>query len=267
MSKNKWHLVVDVLAYGAMTCLVTTGLIMEYRLPPGSGSKAILGYTRHEWGTIHFYAAIALVALIALHVILHWKWVTNTFGSLVRSRATKKAGAGAGGAALLLAIGLATAASLAAPFVLPIGTGRGHEGGGEGKGKGYRGGRGEGDAASPATGAATTEGGGGCTTCDGTCPSDPDALAARHGRPEGKGQAQGQAHGGGQGAEGIRGSMTLAEAAAEAGVPAERLAAELKLPAGTSPAETLGRLRKQHGFTMEDVRDLVSKLKEKKGTP
>ncbi|MBM4030933.1 MAG: DUF4405 domain-containing protein [Planctomycetes bacterium] len=230
---------------------------MHYRLPPGSGSKAILGYTRHEWGALHFYAAIALAALVALHVALHWKWVTNTFGSLVRSREAKRAGAGVGGAAILAAIGLATAAVVAVPWAFPIGTGAD-----DGHGKGYRGGRTASDAATPT--ASKETGGEGCSeTCDDTCPTDPAALAARHG----KGQGQGQGRGGGEDADGIRGSTSLAEAAAQAGVPLERLIAELKLPRDTAPAETLGRLRQQHGFTMQDVRLLVARLKAQKGNP
>ncbi len=198
---------------------------------------------------------------MALHVVLHWKWVTNTIGSLVRPREARKAGAGAGGAAILLAIGVATAASLALPWALPIGTGTGHsdhEGSG-GQGKGHRGGRADATEAPmiPAQGKSQQ---GGCSdeTCDGTCPTDPAALAERHG----KGQAQEHTGGGGQG--GVKGSMTLAEAAADGGVPVERLVTELKLPAGISPTETLGRLRRQHGFTMEDVRAAVARLKQEK---
>jgi len=207
---------------------------MHYRLPPGSGSKAILGYTRHEWGAIHFYAAIALVALVALHVALHWAWVRNSVGALTRPRDQRKAGAGVGGAVLLLALGLAAAGSLATPWLLPIGEGSGQgHGGGGGEGKGHRGGRTDATPEAPA----------------------PQVEAKSGGDTE-------RTDGGGQG--GVKGSMSLAEAAAEAGVPVEHLAAELKLPAGVPAAETLGRLRRQHGFTMEDVRAAIARLKQAK---
>ncbi len=212
--------------------------MMHYRLPPGSGSQAILGYTRHEWGTVHFYAAIALIALVALHVFLHWKWVTNTFGTLVRPRGERKAGAGAGGAAILIAIALVTAAAVAAPWAFPIGIGTRRGGEGEGQGKGHRGGK---------------DGGG--ARDDGSSPASSTSPASA---PSETGKGRGR----GGGREGIRGSTTLADVAAEAGVPVERILAELKLPAATSPAETLGRLRQQHGFTMQDVRDLVARLKQ-----
>jgi len=233
MPRNKLHVLVDIVAYLVMACLAATGLIMYYRLPPGSGSLGILGYSRHQWGTVHFYLALALIGLVVLHVALHWKWVRNSFGALVRPRAVKKAGAGVGGVALLLVLGLAGAGLLAAPWLFPIaaGGGRGREGQ-DTRDKGYRGDR------------ATV----GCDTCvEGTCPSAAGATAA-HAEAE---------HGHGD----IRGSSTLAEAAAEAGVSAERLAAELGLPAGTPPGETLGRLRQQHGFTMQQVRAAVARLK------
>lgn len=240
MPRNKLHLLVNVLAYLVMVALTATGLLMYYRLPPGSGSMGILGYSRHQWGTIHFCLALGLVALVALHVALHWKWVTNTLGSLVRSRGVKRAGAGAGGAALLLALGLAGAGVIAAPWLLPVGAGSAcdHEGEG-GQGKGYRGAK----AASA------------CDTCtDGVCPTTATTPKAGASDVE-------------PGRGGIKGSTTLAEVAAEAGVSFERIVAELKLPAGTSPVETLGHLRQQHGFSMQDVRALVARLKREKTNP
>ncbi|HPD13754.1 MAG TPA: DUF4405 domain-containing protein [Planctomycetota bacterium] len=243
MPKNKLHLVVNVLAYLAMVGLAATGLILYYRLPPGSGSMGILGYSRHQWGTVHFYLALSLVGLVTLHVALHWKWVTNTFGSLTRPRAVRKAGAGAGGALLLLALGLAGVGAIAAPWLLPVGAGTAcdHEGEG-GKGKGYRGGK----AASA------------CDTCtDGLCPTTATMPEAA---PAPRTGASGPEHGPG----GIKGSTTLAEVAAEAGVPFERIVAELKLPAGTPSAATLGRLRQQHGFSMQDIRALVTRLKQER---
>ncbi|HUT34301.1 MAG TPA: DUF4405 domain-containing protein [Planctomycetota bacterium] len=260
MPRNKLHLVVDVLAYLAMTCLAGTGLLMLYRLPPGSGSRGILGYSRHQWGTIHFYIALSLIGLVALHVILHWKWVTNSLGALVRR--TRRAGAGAGGALLLIVLGLAGAGVMAAPWLLPVGAGSpcDDEGqGGGGKGKGYRGGKaasacdtctdGACPSEAPAAKEQAAEGESPCEKCDGACPAAAKAGAA-------------QEHAEGRGPEGVKGSTTLAEAAAEAGVPFERIVAELKLPAGTSPDESLGRLRKQHGFTMEDVRAAIARLKQ-----
>jgi len=32
---------------------------------------------RHEWGEIHFYLGLSLLALILIHLILHWSWIKN----------------------------------------------------------------------------------------------------------------------------------------------------------------------------------------------
>jgi hypothetical protein len=62
----------------------------------------------------------------------------------------------------------------------------------------------------------------------------------------------------------IRGSMTLKEVEAETGVSADELVRHLGLPPATPLNENLGRLRKQHGLTMEQVREAVYELKKKK---
>ena len=38
-----------------------------------------MGYGRHDWGDIHFWASMVFIAAIALHVILHWDWLVATF--------------------------------------------------------------------------------------------------------------------------------------------------------------------------------------------
>jgi hypothetical protein len=139
MSRNRINCLVDVLAYLAMAGLAATGVIVRFRLPAGSGSDAILGLTRHEWGGIHFWIAMALLVLMAIHVALHWTWVTRTFGALFGGGCEREPEAGLGGAVLLVLLGLALAALVAAALALPIqkGSGAGQEGGG----RGYRGGR------------------------------------------------------------------------------------------------------------------------------
>ena len=33
--------------------------------------------TRHEWGDLHFWLSVAVVAILVLHVALHWAWVVS----------------------------------------------------------------------------------------------------------------------------------------------------------------------------------------------
>lgn len=60
-----------------------------------------------------------------------------------------------------------------------------------------------------------------------------------------------------RGGESVRGSMTLAEAAATGPMPVQTLRAGLMLPDGVSVDERLGRLSREHGFGMSRVRDVI----------
>lgn len=84
--RSVWNAVVDALAFAAFVFLVVTGLIMRYSLPPGSGAKVaehrgavdvLWGFDRHEWGEIHFWIALALLGILAVHLVLHWRWVVS----------------------------------------------------------------------------------------------------------------------------------------------------------------------------------------------
>ncbi len=35
----------------------------------------IWSLSRHDWGTIHFWIAIFLLATLSLHIIFHWDWI------------------------------------------------------------------------------------------------------------------------------------------------------------------------------------------------
>lgn len=251
MNKHRLHFVVDLLAYLTLVGLAATGLLLAYRLPHGSGAATMLGLTRHEWGDVHFWLAIGLIALVALHVALHWRWVTNTFGALLAARAARRPGAGRGGTIALLVLGVATAAFLATPWLLGVegaGALRGHW-------RGRRAGDAQAETAVPkpqdAPDAAAVE-------------QAPKERGAGKGDGTGKGAGCGRGAGTGQGAgarsNDIRGNITLAEAAASQGVGLARLIAELQLPPDTPGAARLGPLRQEYGFTMEDVRRALARL-------
>ncbi len=85
----------NVLNLLLMLGLVGTGIILRWVLPPGSGGggpgRGIgwrggqgprvvaewLGLTRHQWGDIHCYLAIALAAGITLHLLLHTGYIRS----------------------------------------------------------------------------------------------------------------------------------------------------------------------------------------------
>lgn len=99
MARASVQLAVDSLALVACTFVATTGLVLQTALPPGSGRLEaglperqivlLWGLSRHEWGRIHLWAAYALLAILVLHLALHWKWLV---AMLTRKREKKFSG-------------------------------------------------------------------------------------------------------------------------------------------------------------------------------
>jgi hypothetical protein len=79
MNRTVVNFIVDAVAFAAFLLLAATGSLVRYTLPPGSGHfKTLWGMDRHEWGTIHFWIAAVLVAAMAFHLFLHWRWIVCT---------------------------------------------------------------------------------------------------------------------------------------------------------------------------------------------
>lgn len=130
MKRFKLNGIVDALAFALGAFLISTGFILRFALPPGSGGmegrgsgwrameKPVLylwGYTRHEWGDIHFWIAVALMALLSLHLFLHWAWIVAVV------RGTPREGSGRRVALGLMAL-LGLVALSVAPFLTPVQT-------------------------------------------------------------------------------------------------------------------------------------------------
>ena len=62
----------------------------------------------------------------------------------------------------------------------------------------------------------------------------------------------------------INGSMTLHEVEEQTGVPAAVILQGLGLPTDLPTDERLGRLRKQHGFEMHDIQEIIRKHREQR---
>jgi len=62
----------------------------------------------------------------------------------------------------------------------------------------------------------------------------------------------------------ITGRMTLHDIEKETGISAREIANTIGLPQNISMDESLGRLRRRYGFTIQDVRDITSSLLDKK---
>jgi hypothetical protein len=82
--------ITNTLSFLTLFGMISTGLILKFILPPGSGrmrgrgfgggkpALTWLGQNRHEWGDWHFYISIAFLVLMAIHIILNWNWIRVT---------------------------------------------------------------------------------------------------------------------------------------------------------------------------------------------
>jgi hypothetical protein len=127
MKRTYLNALVDAMAFLGFLLLLTTGLLLAYQLPPGSGGlhgagtgrgvgersvEVVWGLSRHAWGEIHYWIALTTAAVLAVHLVLHWKWIV----CVVRGKASE-----ASGQRLALgAVGLAFAVLLSvAPLASP----------------------------------------------------------------------------------------------------------------------------------------------------
>ena len=92
VNKVKLNFVIDALMFLCMTAIAGLGFLMKYVLLPGRESTikygrrvelSLFGLDRHDWGAIHLYLGFMLLALLVLHILLHWQMIPGLFIRLV----------------------------------------------------------------------------------------------------------------------------------------------------------------------------------------
>jgi hypothetical protein len=95
MKKTKLNLIIDILLLLCFAAITGIGLLMRYVLVPGylrweiygrNVSLFFCGLDRHQWGLIHFIISLVLLALLVLHVILHWQMIVAVYRKLIPNR-------------------------------------------------------------------------------------------------------------------------------------------------------------------------------------
>lgn len=119
MKRSKFIFLNDLISFIAFVLVVSTGFLLRYILPPGSGrligegsglktaSRPITllwGLTRQEWGAIHFWISVILMAILAMHLLFHWRWIIAMFKGQPREGSGIRAGLGIFGLIALAAI-------------------------------------------------------------------------------------------------------------------------------------------------------------------
>ena len=113
INKKKLIIFVDILAFISFVFVVSTGVLMRYVLPHGSGkSIEIIGMSRHEWGALHFYITVIFLIILAMHLLLHWRFIRKIFHGKVKEAGISRLVLGLIGLLAILALA-------AAPFIAP----------------------------------------------------------------------------------------------------------------------------------------------------
>ena len=97
--------VLNILLWLVFCGMTGTGLLLAFRLPPGSrGGHGLsaFGMGRHDWGDWHTWLSYAFCALMLAHLAIHWRWFWQIAG---RRRAWPiVAGVGAGVVLILILV-------------------------------------------------------------------------------------------------------------------------------------------------------------------
>jgi len=212
-----------------LTIIAGLGFLMKYTLPPGrerfleSGDMArsqFLGLDRHQWGTIHLYAALFLLIILAIHIFLHWNMIVGIYRNMIKSKGTRTV--------LAVVFVSICAVFFIFPFLIRSSNGRNGNNPQSNYGRHWN----ESDS-------------------DGSHASSPKNAQSDNTRNHRQGDSESE------GTETLRGSMTIGEVASACNISPAEVKNRLKLPDNTATDEQLGQLKKRFGFTMQQVREAM----------
>ncbi|TKJ36274.1 MAG: hypothetical protein CEE38_12730 [Planctomycetes bacterium B3_Pla] len=117
MTRSKLNLITDGLMLLCMAAIAGIALLIKFVLVPGYQRREIYGRNvellfcglgRHRWGTVHLYIGLILIALLVLHIVLHWASIVAIFCKVIPNPLTRKV--------VAVALILVTALLLAFPY-------------------------------------------------------------------------------------------------------------------------------------------------------
>lgn len=91
---KKWlkHYILFVILLLLGLIQAVSGFLLWLVIPGGHrgfGISQISGdflWSRYTWIEIHDWTAIALVVIVIIHIILHWKWIIHTTKRMLRKQ-------------------------------------------------------------------------------------------------------------------------------------------------------------------------------------
>jgi len=80
MNSRQMRVVVDVTLWFLFSLMLGTGMLIHFRLVPGSEGGhglQLFGLTRHEWGEIHYWTAYGFFGSLLIHLFLNLSFIKN----------------------------------------------------------------------------------------------------------------------------------------------------------------------------------------------
>lgn len=233
--RDKINLLIDLLLTLALTFIAGIGFLIKYILPPGrerilkyGANKDLffLGMDRHQWGEIHLVVAFVMLALLLLHILFHWKTLLCLVRKAIPQAWLRRS--------LWLIVGfLCLIFTLFAFFISPV----------QKEASDFLHRHAHSASAKPEINRTLR------------APEPEKELASEATKTD---HWQEHLHTG-ENHSSLNGRMTLADIAIQFRIPLDKVKQRLGLPAHVDSSETLGRLRKTYGFTMQEARDRLEK--------
>jgi hypothetical protein len=97
-NKAKINLIIDAILMVLLMAMAGFGLLIKYVLVPGFKRNVLygsdvelyfLGLDRHKWGSVHLWVSLVFIALIVLHIVLHWKQIVCLFKQMVKNHSAR----------------------------------------------------------------------------------------------------------------------------------------------------------------------------------
>jgi hypothetical protein len=89
MKKSTVYFILACLMFLMAVIEGLSGFLLWLVIPGGGGrgggeSSVFWGITKNAWIDIHDWVAVAMLVLVVIHIILHWKWIVRMIKTCCR---------------------------------------------------------------------------------------------------------------------------------------------------------------------------------------
>jgi len=98
VNSSKLNLSIDIIMFFVLMIIAGIGFMIKYMLVPGFKRNEIYGkdvelyfwgLDRHQWGTIHLIFSFTLLFLLLFHIIFHWKMIQCIYRKMISNKTVR----------------------------------------------------------------------------------------------------------------------------------------------------------------------------------